>query len=239
MENINKQKELKKELNLLYQVAQNVHSLEIDDLLRKIVKIAIKVTKGDSCLIYILDKKKQELVLRASKNPHRKLLRQIKMKIGEGITGWVAKEKKPVAISKGASKDNRFKFFHNLPEDLYEAFLSVPIINRHGVWGVINIQHKKEHIYSATEIKFLSAIGKLVGGAVENALLIEEAYLLREALDLRKLIEKAKGIIMKQRNIDEEQAFKLLRKESMNSRKSLKEISEAIILANNVLDKQN
>src|SRR4030042_4385925 len=145
MKKNNRQIELKKELNLLYRVAQNVHSLEIDDLLNEVVKIANEVCRGDSCLIYVLDLKSGELVLRASKNPHPDLLRKIKIRLGEGITGWVAKEKKPIAISSGAGKEPRFKFFRSLPEDGFEAFLSVPIVDKHGVAGVINVQHEKKH----------------------------------------------------------------------------------------------
>ena len=230
--------ELRKELSFLYEVARSVHSLEIDELLKEIVKIVSKVTKADSCLVYTLDPKKKELVLRASKNPHTDLMQKIKMRIGEGITGWVAKEKKPVAISIGASSDTRFKYFRSLPEDRFEAFLSVPIINRNGVCGVINVQHKHRHVHSQMEINLLSAIGKLVGGAVENALLIEESLALREALELRKLIEKAKGILMKIRKISEEEAYRIIQKESMDNRKSLKEVAEAIILARRLsLDK--
>lgn len=227
-------KDLKRELSFLYKVAQSVHSLEIDELLKEIVKVASEITKADSCLIYVLDKNRQELVLRASKNPHADLLQRITMKLGEGITGWVAKEKKAVAISSGAAKDARFKLFRSLPEDKFEAFLSVPIINKVGVVGVINVQHKKKHAHSEMETNLLSAIGKLVGGAVENALLIEEALVLKEALEMRKLIEKAKGILMKKSRLSEDEAYSTLRKESMDSRKSLKEIAEAIILADKI-----
>lgn len=224
-------KDLKKELSFLYKVAQSVHSLELDELLKEIVTIASKVTKGDSVLIYLLDKEKKRLILRASKNPHHDLLKTIQMKLGEGITGWVAKENKPVAISAGANKDSRFKYFRSLPEDTFEAFLSVPIINKVGVVGVINVQHKKKHKHSDMEMNLLEAIGKLVGASVENALLIEESMALREALEMRKLIEKAKGILMKRKNLSEKEAYRQIQKESMDSRKSLKEMAEAIILA--------
>lgn len=227
----NKLTELKKELQFLYRVAQTVHSLEINELLKEIVKLASQITRADSCLIYILDKNRQELVLRASKNPHKDLLQRITMKLGEGITGWVAREKKPVAISEGAARDPRFKFFRSLPEDKFEAFLSVPIINKVGVVGVINVQHKQKHIHKQMEINLLEAIGKLVGGAVENALLIEESLSLKEALKLRKLIERAKGILMKMNSLNEDEAYRMLQKESMNSRKSLEEVAEAVILA--------
>jgi uroporphyrinogen-III synthase len=224
-------KELEKELNFLYQVAKTVHSLELNELLKEIVQITLKVTKGDSCLIYVLDQKKKELVLRASKNPHADLLEKITMKLGEGITGWVAREKKSVFLSKDANKDPRFKSFSNLPEDRYEAFLSVPIVNKIGVVGVINIQHRKVHIHTPMEINLLTAIGKLVGGAVENAVLLSQTLELKEALELRKLIEQAKGILMKHKKISEEEAYRVLQKESMDSRKSLKEIADSLILA--------
>ena len=223
--------QLKKELEFLYRVTASIHSLEIDQLLQEIVNIAIEVTGGDSCLIYVLDLKKSELVLRASKNPRRHLFKKIKMKIGEGITGWVAKKQTPVVISSGAYKDSRFKLFRSLPEDQFEAFLSVPIINKHGVCGVINIQNKSTHKYTHTEINLMIAIGKLVGGAVENALLIEESLALKEALELRKIIEKAKGILMKKSKLTEDQSYNALRGESMKTRKSLKDVAEKVILA--------
>lgn len=232
MEKSNDIKILKKELSFLYDVAKSVHSLELAELMHEIVKITGKITRADSCLIYTLDSNKKLLVLRASKNPHpQKTLSGITLKMGEGITGWVAKNEKPVFIEKGAGRDPRFKFFRTLPEDKYQAFASVPVVNKRGVVGVINVQHKKPHRYSEMEVNLLTAIGKLVGGAVENALLVEETLLLKEALEVRKIIEKAKGILMKRKKISEDEAYKTLQKESMNNRKSLKEIAEAVILA--------
>ena len=226
-----KYSELKRELDFLYRIAQSVHNLEIEELFREILKIALEVTSGDSCLIYTYDPKKQILVLRASKNPHPALLQKVSLKLGEGITGWVAKQKRAVMLESGAYKDTRFKAISSLPEDRFEGFLSVPILNKHGVAGVINIQYRKKHKYTKMEINLLTAIGKLVGGALDNALLVEETLSLREALELRKIIEKAKGILMKKRSLSEEEAYKIIQKESMDSRKSLKEIAEAVILA--------
>lgn len=225
-------KMLQKELAFLYRVAKTVHSLELEEVLKEIVRVADEATQGDSVLIYVLDPDKKQLILRASKNPHAELLTKITMRVGEGITGWVASEKQPVAISQGAADDPRFKFFRSLPEDRFEAFLSVPIVGRRGVVGVINVQHRKPHQHTQMEINLLTAVGKLVGGAVENAKLLEETLALKDALELRKLVEKAKGILMKRRAVTEDEAYKILQKESMDTRKSLKEVAEAIILMN-------
>lgn len=227
--------ELQRELKLLYSVVQAVSSLELADVLREILTVTQTVTQADSCLIYVLDVSTRSLVLRASKNPHKDLLKKVKLKVGEGITGWVAERGKPVAISSGAYKDPRFKSFSSLPEDRFEAFLSVPIVNNHGVVGVINVQHEMPHEHSKTEINLLSAIGNLVGGAIERAVLIEETLALKESLAMRKSIERAKGTLMELRGLSEKDAFRFIQKQSMDSRKSVKEICDAIILASEIL----
>lgn len=230
-----KKRDLEMELAILYRVAQTVHSVELDDVLGEIVLIATSVTGGDSCLIYLHDQKNHELILRASKNPHSDLLTKITLRVGEGITGWVAQEKTPVAISEDAYTDKRFKLFNSLPEDTYEAFLSVPMLVKRRVVGVINVQHKHVHAHTETEILLLSAIGKLVGGAVENARLIEETLSLKEALEVRKSIEKAKGLLMKHKKMDEQEAYHFLQQQSMQSRTSIKEICDAILLAEKIM----
>ena len=110
------------------------------DVLNRVVEFASALVKCDSCLIYLLDG--DELVLRASKNPHPEAVDRLKLRVGQGITGWVAEHREPVAVAEKAAQDPRFQFFHELPEDSYEAFLSVPLLCRGRVVGVINLQHR-------------------------------------------------------------------------------------------------
>lgn len=165
------------ELRILHQISQSISStLDLDQVLRQTIDLVVDVTRGDSCLLYLLDETGDFLVLRASKNPHPRLIGKIAMRVGEGITGWVAKEVQPVAIPRHAHKDTRFKVFHTLPEDKYEAFLSVPIVAppTDRVIGVINVQHRKAHKHGEREQTLLSIIGHQVGGAIENARLYQE-----------------------------------------------------------------
>jgi signal transduction protein with GAF and PtsI domain len=165
------------ELKVLHQICQSIScTLNLDQILKQIIDLVVDVTHGDSCLLYLLDEAGESLVLRASKNPHPRIIGKISLRVGEGITGWVAQENTLVAIPRAASKDARFKFFHKLPEDRYAAFISVPIIApTDRVTGVINVQHRKEHRHSVQEKTLLSIIGHQVGGAIENARLYEEA----------------------------------------------------------------
>src|SRR3989338_7523601 len=98
------------ELKVLRKIV-DITSTEIDLhwILNEVVKIVTEVTCADSVFVYLFDDEKKNLVLMASKVPHQKILGKINLKVGEGITGWVAKENKPVAIKKNAYKDSRFK----------------------------------------------------------------------------------------------------------------------------------
>jgi uroporphyrinogen-III synthase len=222
------------ERELLLKVVQMVSDLDLDKVLKEIVKIAIKIAQVDSCFVYIYDARRKELVLRASKNPHPKILQDIHMKLGVGITGWVAQHKQTVVISERAFADPRFHLFRDLPEDRYHAFLSIPIMHTHHVVGVFNLQNKSKHVFPPAQIELLTTIGKLVGGAVENARLVEETFDLRDALETRKLVEKAKGILMKSKGVSEDEAYRLIKKKSMDLRKPSKEICEAIILSEQI-----
>jgi signal transduction protein with GAF and PtsI domain len=149
-------------------------ALDLQHVLTDIVHIMVEAAGADSVFIYLYNAKKRELTLMASKTPHEKELGNIALRIGEGITGWVAKENKLVSIGSQAYHDPRFKGFDVLPEDRYEAFLSVPIIYKGKIIGVINIQHRKSYKHSTNLIALITAIASLVGGVIENARLFEE-----------------------------------------------------------------
>jgi uroporphyrinogen-III synthase len=202
--------------------------LSLDQFLNKIIKLINKIIDVDSCFIYLYQNKK--LTLFASKKPHQNLLGKITLKEGEGITGWVAEHKKTVAIKEKAYLDRRFKFFKELPEDRYEAFLSVPIIDKQGLVGVINLQNKKPKVFSKKEKQMMEIFASVIASGLRKVILQEKLGFLEEKLEERKIVEKAKGILMKKENLTEEEAYKKMQKEAMKKRKRLKEIAKAVIL---------
>jgi signal transduction protein with GAF and PtsI domain len=125
------------------------------------------------------------LILRASKNPHSDILDHLKIRVGQGITGWVAQHKETVAIAKQAYKDPRFKSFNELPEDRYESFLSVPMICRSKLIGVLNVQHRHPYIHSRRDIQLISTIGFIVAAEIEMARLESENWKLTRDLQAR------------------------------------------------------
>ena len=112
--------------------------LYLEDVLSEIVTLIRDFLDCDSCLIYLVED--GQLVLSASTDETRGKIGQVRLRMSEGLTGWVARERRLVSISQEAYRDPRFKFFKDLPQDTFEAFLSVPIISQSKVVGVINVQ---------------------------------------------------------------------------------------------------
>jgi uroporphyrinogen-III synthase len=202
------------------------------EVLDRVVEFASALVKCDSCLVYVLEG--DSLVLRASKNAHPNVVDRLRLRVGEGLTGWVAEHHEPVAISERAAQDPRFQFFHELPEDSYEAFLSVPLMCRGRVVGAINLQHRLPHVYKRKEIRLISAIGFLVGAEIELARMEEVNSNLADQLQTRKLVERAKGILQRGLGLSEEQSYLALQRQSRQKRKAMREIAEAIILSEEV-----
>lgn len=222
------------EIKILKKISETIsYNSDLGQVLGNIIKIVINFMKSDSCFIYLV--RGEDIILEASQNPHRAALGKIKMKMGEGITGWVAKHRQTVAIHQKAYEDDRFKFFNILPEDKFEAFLSVPIIAKGNVVGVVNVQHITERSYQRDKVAFMEIVARLVGGAIENARLLSQTNLLKEALETRKVLDRAKSILMETHNLTETEAHRLINKKSMDKRKSIKEIAEAIILSAEIL----
>jgi two-component system, response regulator PdtaR len=234
------------QVSLFHRVSSIVSSnLSMDEMLGEVIGLTVQATDCDACLVYLIDHSSDEIVLRASQVPHAADLGNLRIKIGEGITGWVAEHKSVVALPSNAASDARFKRFQTLVEDTYQAFLSVPIVSSGELIGVINVHHRSQHDHSSEEISTLIFIGEQLGVSIsktlleeENARLLEETQEMKRELETRKLMERAKGILQQNHSITEEEAYLRLRNQSRRLRRPIRELAEAIILAEE-LHRQN
>lgn len=138
-----------------------VRELSLAEVLKGIVGLVSEFTGCDSCLLYLIDN--GELVMCASNPQHPAMVGRVRLKMTEGLTGWVARERRLLSISREAYNDPRFKYFSELPEDSFESFLSAPVIARNRVVGVINVQHRAAHSHSGSEMELLTTVGEQVG----------------------------------------------------------------------------
>jgi uroporphyrinogen-III synthase len=232
---------------LLHRISNIVSSQRsLDEMLGEIIGLTVQVTECDACLVYLLERESGDIVLRASQLPHAADLGNLRIRMGEGVTGWVAEHKSVVALGANARSDTRFKRFPGLVEDTYEAFLSVPLVSSGELIGVINVHHRDERQHTPHEVSLLTFVGEQMGGAIakfvlfeQNQRLLEETQEMKRQLETRKLVGRAKGILQSKHKLTEEEAYLRLRNESRRLRRPMRDLAEAIILAEDLSRKSD
>jgi uroporphyrinogen-III synthase len=226
-----------KDMDFLHAIGSRLATVdELHDVLKQIVDFVSSVLHCDSCFVYVLREK--QLVLCASKNPHSDILDALAIELGEGLTGWVAEHLEPVAITCQAHQDARFKRFQTLPEDRFEAFLSVPVVCRGKLVGVINVQHKQRYDYSEKEVQLISTIGFLVGAEIERARLDTENTRLSAQLKMNNILDQATKILQRDLQLNEREAYQKIQQESRHRRTPMKEIAAAVVLSDDLRRKR-
>jgi len=167
-------------------------AFDLEEMLKVAADVAIQVTGTDSCQVYLYDKARDELVLRAADETANSMVGKIRLKLGEGITGWVARERKHVAVIRNAKMDHRFKYFPEIHEEEYESMLSVPLVHKNEILGVINVRTRKPHVYTKTQVRLLSGIASQVAGAIEKTRRARQ--LEKTAVQLHTLSEVSQAI---------------------------------------------
>jgi len=207
-----------------------VSDLYLEDILKLIVTLTANVMKAKVCNVWLIDEKKQEFSIKATQSMHQEYLNKRTMKLNEGIVGLVAKEKKAKIIF-DVLKEERYKAKKLARKEGLVSMASIPMMVKDKIIGVLNVYTNKPYKFTKAEISLLSTIANQAAVAIEKTELIVRTKIIQEELDTRKKTERAKGILMEERNINESKAFSLIRKSSMDKRISMKEIAEAIILS--------
>ncbi len=203
--------------------------LYLEDILRLIVAVTAQVMGSNICSLLLIDEKSGELVIRATQSISEEYNKKPSLKIGEGIAGRVAKENKPMTI-KDVTKEKEYKYADLAKKEGLCSLLCIPLAVKGKVIGVINCYTPLPHDFSETEIDILTSIANQAAVAIENTELLVKSKVIQEELEARKRIERAKGILMKEEGLTEEEAYLKLQKFSMDHRKTMREVADAIIL---------
>jgi len=99
------------------------------------------------------------------------------------------------------------------------------------VIGVLNCFTSKPHTFSETEVNLITTVANQAAAAIINTELMVKTRVIQEELETRKLVERAKEILMRRRNMNADEAFRWIQKRSMDSRKTMREVAEAILLS--------
>jgi signal transduction protein with GAF and PtsI domain len=224
-------------LDTLSEISNAITSeLYLGDVLKLIVTLTANVMHAKICALWLLDQDKKELRIRATQAMSQEYLKERSIKVGEGVVGLVARERKPLVIA-DVLKDKRYKEKKLAQKEGLVSMLSVPMMVKKKVIGVINCYTTKTYKFTKSDIELLSTVANQAAVAIENTELMVKTRVIQEELETRKKVEKAKGILMKEQGLGEDDAYNLLRKSSMDRRIPMKEVAEAIILSHDLREK--
>ncbi len=220
----------KKQIQALLEISKAISSDQyLDDILKLIVTLTANVMDSKICSLWILDEKEKVLRIRATQAMSEEYLKERSLKLGEGVVGYVAQNNKPLSIL-DVLKEPRYKEKELAKKEGLVSMLSVPMVVKDKVIGVINVYTSYPHEFTDTEKAVLTMVANQAAICIQNTELMVQTKVIQEELETRKLVERAKGILMKQHGLSEDEAFRRIRKASMDSRKTMRQIAEAILL---------
>ena len=178
----NKENDLKKlkkqilQLNALNKISFDLtRTADLDVLLNKIIQYAAKIVEGEAASILLLNKEKRELYFKASLGKKSQEIRKYKVKVGQGIAGWVAEKGKSLIID-DVTRDNRWKKdFDNAIKFKTKSIICVPLILEKEIAGVMEVINKKDKTYfGKNDEEILNSFANQVVIALWNANIIKD-----------------------------------------------------------------
>ena len=220
-----------KGFDLLYEVSRAITSNRyVEEILLLVVGMTADLMGSKICSLMLLDEEKQELVIKATQSLSEHYRTKPPIKVGESVVGRVVQKKVPITV-RDVTRESGYKYPEIAKAEGLRSLVSVPMMIKNRVIGVLNCYTTTEHEFGEEEIQLLVGVANQAALAIENTSLLADKISAVEALEVRKRIERAKGILMKRHRMSEDEAHRALQKQSMEKRHSLKEIADAIILS--------
>lgn len=202
--------------------------LYLEDILRLIVTVTAQIMEANICSLMLLGRH-NKLVIRATQSLSEEYNKKPPLKIGEGIAGKAVKEQKTIIV-KDVSQEKEYKYKGIAKKEGLCSLACVPLSVKGKAIGVINCYTSYPHKFSKTEVDVLTSVANQAAIAIENTELMVKTRVIQEELETRKLVERAKDILMKRLGLSGEEAYHRIQRHSMNTRKSMREVAEAVIL---------
>jgi GAF domain-containing protein len=223
-----------KQIEAISKVANLITSgMYLEELLRLVVQVTAEIMNSKISSLMLFDPDKKELVVKATQSISEAYNKKPNISLGEGIAGMVAQSNKPICVL-DVKSDPRYLNQDVARKEGLCSLACVPLAVKGRLIGVLNCYTSKKHKFSKHELDLLTALANQAALAIENAELDLRARSAEEALTIRKLVERAKDILSHDANISSAEAYRLIQKQSMDMRKSMREVAEAIILAKDI-----
>ena len=221
-------------IKALMDISQAITSdLFLEDLFKLIVMVTAKVTGVEICSLWLVDESNTppQIRLKATQSFEPEYVKDRVLSLNEGVVGHVVSTQQPLVIE-NVLANNRFKEKEMARKLGLVSMVGIPLQGKEEkVIGVLNCFTAKPYDFSETDINMLTAVANQAAVAIYNTELIIKTNIIEQELKTRKLIERSKEILIQRRNMSGEDAYRWIQKRSMDTRKSMLEIAEAIILS--------
>lgn len=207
-----------------------VSNAYLHEILQLIVTMTAQTMNSKICSLMLFDETKQELRIAATQSLSEEYRKKPPLKVAQSISGEALRQKKPVAVM-DVTKEPRYVYPDIARREGLVSMLAVPLLIKDKPIGAVNCYTTTEHTFSDEEIHILQTIANQAAIAIENTRLLEDSQASKEALETRKVVERAKGLLMRERKFSEEEAFQFIQRQAMNLRRTMREVAEAILLS--------
>jgi len=205
----------------------------LEDILKLIVMVTAKVTGVEICSLWMIEEEENEkkIRLKATQAIDPEYVKDRTLDMNEGVVGFVATHKTPVIVG-DVLQDDRFKEKGMAKKLGLVSMVGIPMqIKNDEVIGVLNCFTAEHHAFSETEVNLITAVAHQAAVAIHNTQLALDAKIIREELETRKLVERAKEVLIRKRGMEIDEAYRWIRKRSMDTRKPLRDVAEAVLLS--------
>src|SRR5258708_28889700 len=148
-------------------VAGNTSTVDRDVVLKGVVDSTREATATQVCSLYLWDEKSRRLILTATNGLATEGVGIVNMRLGKGVTGWVADNRRALAVP-DTREEPRFHWIPGLDQERFVSMLSVPVLAGSRLVGVINVQTEQIHHFTEAEVAHLEAIASQVATLVEQ-----------------------------------------------------------------------
>jgi len=195
--------------------------------------VTAKVTGVEICSLWLIEEKKNKKIIRLKTTQaiDRDYVKDRILNMDEGVVGFVATSKLPLII-RDVLKEPRFKEKEMARKLGLVSMVGIPMqVRDEHIVGVLNCFTYQLHDFSETEVNLITTVANQAAVAIMNTELMVKTKVIQEELETRKLVERAKEVIMRRRDLKGDEAHRWIQKQSMDSRKSMREMAEAILLS--------
>jgi phosphoserine phosphatase RsbU/P len=172
--------EARRLLSTLIEINREITSiLDLDELLKKIAELTNRIVPYEIFAIFLLDDDAQELYLRFAIGHQPEVVKNLRIKLGDGVTGTAAMERTTVVVDDVLKYPRYIDAVKNARSEL-----AVPLVSQNRVVGVLDIESPEPGYFREDQVKLLNLLASQIAIAIENARVYESERRNRELLAL-------------------------------------------------------